>query len=129
MLAPELVFGVLHGKGLLDPRTGLPGRGLLIDRLGLALARARTHGTLVSLVLVHGDATTATLLRENMREDQTVARYEKDIVAVVAEHPCGDAKPIVEKIKRVVPARSGWYTDDGRARVHEMIFRAEATLI
>ncbi|MBP2321882.1 hypothetical protein JOF56_002267 [Kibdelosporangium banguiense] len=101
----------------------------LIDRLGLALTRARTHGTMVSLVLVHGDAQTATLLRENMSEDHTVARYEADIVAVVAEHPCGDAKPIVERIRRVVPAKAGWYTDDGRSRVHEMIFRAEATLI
>ncbi|SMC95814.1 nucleotidyl cyclase domain-containing protein [Kibdelosporangium aridum] len=129
MLAPELTHGVLRGKGLLDPRTGLPGRELLIDRLGLALTRVKTHGTLVSLVLVPGDAETAVLLRETMREDHTVARYEPDLVAIVAEHPNGDARPIVERVRTVTTARTGWYTSDGTARVHEVLFRAEASLI
>src|SRR3712207_1804243 len=101
MRAPELTVGVLRGKGLLDPRTGLPGRELLIDRLGLALTRARTHGTLVSLVLVPGGAEVAVLLRKTMRDDQTVARYEPQLVAIVADHPHGDARPIVERVRTV----------------------------
>lgn len=129
MLAPELTHGVLRGKGLLDPRTGLPGRELLIDRLGLALTRVRTHGTLVSLVLVPGDEQIAVLLRETMRADHTVARYEPELVAIVAEHPNGDARPIVERVRTVTGARTAWYTSDGSARVHEVLFRAEASLI
>lgn len=129
MPAPELTLGMLRGKGLLDPRTGLPGRELLIDRLGLALTRVRTHGTLVSLVLVPGDAKTAVLLRQTMRDDHTVARYEPDLVAIVAEHPHGDARPIVEQVRTITTVRTGWYTSDGNARVHEVLFRAEAALI
>ncbi|CAM3600045.1 hypothetical protein KIPE111705_16265 [Kibdelosporangium persicum] len=129
MRAPELIVGVLRGKGLLDPRTGLPGRELLIDRLSLALTRARTHGTLVSLVLVPGNAEVAMLLRKTMRDDHTVARYEPLLVAIVAEHPHGDARPIVERVRTVTSARTAWYTSDGTARVHEVLFRAEATLI
>ncbi|ALG14397.1 hypothetical protein [Kibdelosporangium phytohabitans] len=129
MRAPELIVGVLRGKGLLDPHTGLPCRELLIDRLGLALTRVRTHGTLVSLVLVPGDAEVAVQLRQTMRDDHTVAQYEPDLVAIVAEHPHGDAKPIVERVRTVTNARTGWYTSDGNARVHEVLFRAEAALI
>jgi GGDEF domain-containing protein len=129
MRAPELTVGVLRGKGLLDPRTGLPCRALLIDRLDLALTRVRTHGTLVSLVLVPGDADVAVQLRQTMRDDHTVAQYEPDLVAIVAEHPHGDAKPIVERVRAVTTARTGWYTSDGNARVHEVLFRAEAALI
>nr|WP_052478084.1 hypothetical protein [Kibdelosporangium sp. MJ126-NF4]CEL15968.1 Sensory box/GGDEF family protein [Kibdelosporangium sp. MJ126-NF4]CTQ93892.1 Sensory box/GGDEF family protein [Kibdelosporangium sp. MJ126-NF4] len=129
MRAPELTMGVLRGKGLIDPDTGLPCRELLLDRLGLALTRVRTHGTLVSLVLVPGDADVAVQLRQTMRDDHTVAQYEPDLVAIVAEHPYGDAKPIVERVRTVTAARTGWYTDDGSARVHEMLFRAEAALI
>jgi GGDEF domain-containing protein len=115
---------VLRAKGLLDPDTGLPGRELLIDRLGQALARARTHGTLVSLVLVRGDAKLAVQLRQRMREDHTVARYGAGTVAIVAEHPSGTGAAIAEQ----VTGRAGWCTSTGDKAVHEMFFEAEKTL-
>lgn len=115
---------VLHGKGLLDPDTGLPGRELLIDRLGQALARARTHGTLASLVLARGGAKQAVLLRRAMREDHTVARYSPDTVAVVAEHPRGTAAEIAGQVAQICPP-VGWCTSTGETPVHEMLLRAE----
>jgi hypothetical protein len=123
MLAPEITHGMPHGENPPDPGD------LLIDQLGQALARACTHGTMVSLVLVPGNDAAAEVLRETLHEDHTVARYEADLVAVIAEHPYGDAKPIVDRIRDVVHARAGWYTDNGTALVHEMIFRAEVALI
>src|SRR5258706_5376120 len=90
-----------HGNSLLDPCTGLPGRELLIDRLGHALTRARTHGTLVSLVLIHGDAVLARRLRERMREDHTVARFSDEVIAIVAEHPDGSGHVIAEHVRQV----------------------------
>jgi GGDEF domain-containing protein len=116
---------VLHGKGLLDPGTGLPGRELLIDRLGHALARARTHGVLVSLVLLPGNAAVARRLRECMREDHTVARYSDDVIAVVAEHPYGSGETIAERVRLIAGVATGWHTSDGGHKVHEMILTAE----
>lgn len=106
-----------HSKGLLDPLTGLPGRVLLFDRLDQALIRARTHGTLTSLVLldVHrlaavnaehgfhrGDELLMMLagrLREGLRADYTVARYGGDEFAVIAEHPSGTGEPVAERVR------------------------------
>jgi GGDEF domain-containing protein len=119
---------VLRGKGLLDPCTGLPGRELLIDRLGHALARARTHGTLVSLVLVNGNAALARRLRENMREDHTVARYSDATIAIVAEHPYGSGEAIAQRVGQIAKASAGWHTSDGGHKVYEMILCAEETL-
>jgi GGDEF domain-containing protein len=122
---------VLNGKGLLDPCTGLPGRELLIDRLGHALTRARTHGTLVTLVLVRGDATTARQLRTCLREDQTVAHFSASVIAVVAEHPYGSGDAIAARVRDVAQedVAVGWHTTDGAEKVHEVILRAEDSLV
>ncbi|MCP3799454.1 sensor domain-containing diguanylate cyclase [Allokutzneria sp. A3M-2-11 16] len=116
-----------HSRGLLDSLTGLPGRALLLDRLQQALTRARTLGTLATLVLVDvhhlakvnaeygfdkGDELLAVLggrLRAGVRADHTVARYGGDEFAVVAEHPNGDGAAIADRIRELAerPVRMG----------------------
>jgi len=113
--------------GLLDPDTGLPGRELLFDRLGHALVRARTHGTLVTLVLLKGNAALARRLRATMRADHTVARYD-GMVAVVAEHPYGSGETIARRVAGATGTTAGWHTSDGGDQVHEMLVIAEDRL-
>ena len=126
-----------HAQGLLDPLTGLPNRALLLDRLEQALVRARTHGTLATLVLLdirhmtrintefgfqRGDSLLTVLagrLREGLRDDYTVARYGGNRFAVVAEHPSGTGEPIaarvLEESQRSV--RLGGHRVSARSRV------------
>jgi diguanylate cyclase (GGDEF)-like protein len=112
-----------RSKGLLDPLTELPSRPLLFDRLEQALTRARTHGTMVSVILAdlrglgeintrwgfrHGDQLLAVIgkrLREGLRADHTVARYSGGTFAVLADHPHGTGAPVAERIKRIAEAR------------------------
>ncbi|CRK60664.1 diguanylate cyclase/phosphodiesterase (GGDEF & EAL domains) with PAS/PAC sensor(s) [Alloactinosynnema sp. L-07] len=112
-------------RGLLDPTTGLPHRALLFDRIEQSLARARVHGTRMTLVLAdvralgainakhgfdHGDELLTRLaarLRRDLREDQTVARYTGGTFAVVTEHPGGSGDAIAEQVRAAaeVPTR------------------------
>jgi diguanylate cyclase (GGDEF)-like protein len=110
---------IARSRGLVDPLTGLPGRALLLDRLEQALTRARTHGTLATLVLVDvhqlsavnakhgfdlGDELLVIIagrLRRGLRADHTVARYGGDEFAVIAEHPNGTGAPIAERIRHL----------------------------
>lgn len=108
-----------------DPLTGLPGHALLLDRLEQELIRAKTRGTLVSLILVQVDdglIEVAAKLRNGMRPDFTVARFRDNLLAVVAEHPFGDGEPIAERVRGLVPtAHIHWVTSDGDTSVDEML--------
>ena len=106
-----------------DPLTGLPGHALLLDRLEQSLIRARTRGTLVTLVLITGPddlLRTAKALRQNLRPDFTVARYGD---AVLAEHDFGDGSPIAELIRQL--AGEGphvhWVTSDGDVEAEQVL--------
>ncbi|TWP52888.1 diguanylate cyclase [Lentzea tibetensis] len=108
-----------------DPLTGLPGHALLLDRLDQALIRARTRGTLVSLVLVRVDdglIDVAHALRDGLRADFTVARYQDRTLAVVAEHAFGDGEPVAERIKELAPkAHIHWVTSDGDTTTDDVL--------
>ncbi len=131
---------VWQGKGLLDPLTGLPNRVLLIDRLGHALARARTRRHRVTLVLVRlpglGEASTgrgdrllsrvASRLRAGLPEDTTVARYAGATFAVVSDQPTDSGGPVAGQVAALAatPVRTGWATSDGGDSVPDLIGRA-----
>lgn len=135
---------VLHGKGLFDPLTGLPNRVLLIDRLGHALARARTRRHRVTLVLVRvsglgaastcgGDrllAQVASRLRAGLPEDTTVARYAGATFAVVTDHQKDMGEPVAGQVATfaATPVRTGWATSDGGDSVPDLIGRAQHRL-
>lgn len=122
---------VSHSRGLRDPLTGLPGRVLLLDRLEQSLVRARTRGTLSTLVLVdvhrladfngehgfdRGDELLTTLaarLREGLSDEYTVARFGGDEFAVVAEHPNGAGEQIAQHAREL----ASWPMRIGRRRV------------
>ncbi|MDX3657715.1 hypothetical protein PV646_10405 [Streptomyces sp. ID05-26A] len=113
-----------------DPLTGLPGHALLLDRLEQSLIRARTRGTLVTLVLITGPddvLAAARVLRQNLRPDFTVARYGDAVLAVLAEHDFGDGSPIAELIRQLVGERPQvhWVTSDGAAQPEELLVTAQ----
>lgn len=114
-----------------DPLTGLPGHALLLDRLEQALIRARTRGTLVTLVLVTGPDSVldaAKVLRAGLRPDFTVARYGDAVLAVLAEHDFGDGSPIAELVRQVIgdSPRIHWVTSAGDTDPDDVIATAES---
>jgi diguanylate cyclase (GGDEF)-like protein len=112
-----------RSHGLLDPLTELPNATLALDRLDQALTRARTHGTLVSVVLLdvcgmtainaefgfqRGDDLLTVLggrLRQGLRADHTVARFGGDEFLVIAEHPGGTGESVAARARELL-ARS-----------------------
>jgi GGDEF domain-containing protein len=116
---------VLH-----DPLTGLPGHALLLDRLEQSLIRARTRGTLVTLVLITAPDSlldAAHALRAGLRPDFTVARYRDAVLAVLAEHDFGDGSPISSLIRQLVGDGPliHWVTSDGDAAPDDVLAIAE----
>lgn len=112
-----------------DPLTGLPGHALFLDRLEQSLIRARTRGTLVTLVLVTAPDSVldaARALRAGVRPDFTVARFHEEVLAVVAEHDFGDGSPISSLIRQLVGERPKihWVTSDGNAEPGDVIATA-----
>ena len=90
-----LAFGLIDDEALYDPVTGLPGPALLVDRVVVALARARRLRRRVGIYVLcdacapsDDDAArrVARLLRSEVRPDDTVARIT-DRTFVVA---CND---------------------------------------
>ena len=137
-----------RATGLLDPVTGLPGRALLIDRLGQALASPGPVGVVLADVrgltwvnerfgFAGGDqllAEVAARLRGGL--DGTVARYAGRTFAVLGR---GDAAALAERVLRVAggPAdiggeqvgphlRVGWAAGPGT--VHSVLIAAETAL-
>ncbi|GAB2827154.1 nucleotidyl cyclase domain-containing protein [Lentzea nigeriaca] len=113
-----------------DPFTGLPGHALLLDRLEQSLIRARTRGTLVTLVLITAPDSVldaAHALRAGLRPDFTVARYRDTVLAVLAEHDFGDGSPISSLIRQLVgeSAQIHWVTSDGDAAADDVLATAE----
>lgn len=113
-----------------DPLTGLPGHALLLDRLEQSLIRARTRGTLVTLVLIKAPGElleAARTLRAGLRPDFTVARYGDAVLAVLAEHDFGDGSPIAELIRQFLGGRAQihWVTSDGETAPDDVIATAE----
>ncbi|MGI5503882.1 hypothetical protein [Lentzea sp. CA-135723] len=112
-----------------DPLTGLPGHALLLDRLEQALIRARTRGTLVTLVLVQEPEDVieaARHLRRGLRPDFTVARFSDSTLAVLAEHDFGDGAPIAELVRQFAGGTPTvhWVTSDGDAGPDDVIATA-----
>ncbi|MEU3649909.1 hypothetical protein AB0E59_41530 [Lentzea sp. NPDC034063] len=113
-----------------DPLTGLPGHALLLDRLEQSLIRARTRGTLVTLVLITAPddvLKAAKALRQGLRPDFTVARYADAVLAVLAEHDFGDGAPIAELIRQLIGKRPHvhWVTSDGETEPQNMLATAQ----
>jgi diguanylate cyclase (GGDEF)-like protein len=126
---------IWRSKGLLDPLTTLPSRALLLDRLDQALRRARTHGTVATLVLMdvrglaeinkawgfeNGDELLVLLaarLRDGLRADHTVARYSGGTFAVVADHPQGTGEAIAARVRQIAERRA----DIGHGLLHPSV--------
>jgi EAL domain-containing protein (putative c-di-GMP-specific phosphodiesterase class I) len=73
---------------LFDVETGLPGRTLVLDRLGVATARSvRTGGTVALVLLVYRGhlATAAARLADVVRAGDTVARMTDDTLALIVD--------------------------------------------
>lgn len=118
-----------------DLLTGLPNRRLMMDRLALALARARRAKELVAVLLVdlddfkpvndrHGHTAgddvlrvTAGRLRECLRSTDTVARFGGDEFVIVLDGLTDDAdvSRIASKINGTVarPIAPVWSTEPG----------------
>jgi diguanylate cyclase (GGDEF)-like protein len=122
----------LYRRATRDGLTGLHNRQYLMERLNDELARARRHQSSVSFLMVDLDhfkqvndrlghpagdralAVVAGILRDNVRNDDTVARYGGEEFAVLA--PFADmpgARILAERI-RIIVERNEWSKGEGR---------------
>jgi diguanylate cyclase (GGDEF)-like protein/PAS domain S-box-containing protein len=105
-----------------DPLTGLPNRTLLLDRLTMAVARARRHRSMIAVLFLdldhfkvvndsHGHSlgdrlltSIATRMSRALRPDDTVARFGGDEFVVLCEDldDADDAIRVGERIQTVL---------------------------
>jgi diguanylate cyclase (GGDEF)-like protein len=108
----------LRHHALHDPLTGLPNRALFMEQLQQALARARRHGTPVSVLYLDLDGfkmvndtlgheagdevlvDVAGRLRHSLREIDSVARLGGDEFGIVLEEPLEGAALVAQRIVR-----------------------------
>ncbi len=113
----ELAFRAIH-----DPLTGLPNRLLLVDRLQLALGRARPGQAGVAVVYVdvdgfkdvniaHGNhvgdqllTAMASRLSGNVRERSTIARFGGDEFVIVADDAGAFAQGLADRVRASLAA-------------------------
>lgn len=108
-----------------DPLTGLPNRTLLLDRLTVALARARRHDTHLAVLFCDLDQfkvindsrghsfgdrllrDIAIRLRSALRPEDTVARFGGDEFVVLCEDLAGEDEAIAlgERLQKVLAER------------------------
>lgn len=111
-------------RGLRDVLTGLPNWVLFLDRLDQGLSRARRHSSVVGVIYLDVDGfgginerlgtqtadrlllELAHRLRNAVRADDTVARYESDSFAVLCEDVGGtpEVLAIAQRIQRAMAA-------------------------
>jgi diguanylate cyclase (GGDEF)-like protein/PAS domain S-box-containing protein len=113
-----------------DPLTGLPNRTLLLDRLEMALARARRHHRRIAVLFLDLDhfkvvndslghglgdrllVAIAGRLRATLRPDDTVARFGGDEFVVLCEDLAGRADAVAVA-ERLLAELAGPFTVDG----------------
>lgn len=121
-----------------DAETGLPGRTLMLDRLGVATARSVRTGGTVALLLVdpRGDVVVAaTTLSEIVRLGDTVARTSDGELAVIVDDLTSpaDAEAIAQRaLDRLGGAQAaiGVAISTGEARsAGDLLAEAERSLV
>ncbi|KAA0233864.1 MAG: EAL domain-containing protein [Actinobacteria bacterium] len=123
----EQLVALLEHQATHDPLTGLPNRTLLLDRLGIALARAARRDTSVALLFLdldnlkivndslghtHGDhllACVARRLKQAVRPEDTIARFGGDEFVLLCEGII-DEHQAIAIAERVSDAVSGSYS-------------------
>lgn len=120
----------LHHLAHHDLLTGLPNRGLYMDRLGQAISRAKWNGRVVSVLFIDLDRfkninetlgfdcgdhmlqAVASRIRDSVRDGDTVARFGDDEFAVILEDvsQTDDIPLVVEKMLKSLSR--AFYVDD-----------------
>jgi two-component system cell cycle response regulator len=122
----------LYRKATRDSLTGLHNRQYLIERLNEELARARRHGFPISFLMLDLDcfkivndrlghsagdralAVVATILRDNVRSEDTVARFGGDEFAVLAPFSnVSGARVLADRLRSLVE-KNDWSKGEGR---------------
>jgi hypothetical protein len=109
-LVDGLEFLLVDAHALFDPLTGLPGPALVLDRIDVALARARRLRRRVGVFVLYDACVSgsrqmsvqalATMLRTDVRPDDTIARVASRTFVVVCNdlERDEDAERILERL-------------------------------
>ncbi|MCZ7525317.1 MAG: EAL domain-containing protein [Acidimicrobiia bacterium] len=148
----------LRHRALHDDLTGLPNRVLLVDRLSVALERARRSGTRVGVLFLDldhfklvndglghdaGDRLLVAVARRvagTLRAGDTLARFGGDELVIVCEG--GDPATVADRVLRAlrapfrldettevpISASVGIVVDDGTAGPHDLLRDADVAM-